>query len=148
MSLKNSNKTFNGHVVFLGLRFLGFLVLCPWEVLGQTQWQQYETKHVIIQYHSISDLKKFDRSIDFGDGGLSSLFSSGSKDPISSLKKKVDAIFVRVQQILDMYGKLKKKVIIRIHSDGDELGRIYASFTGGRKRTVRAWYIYEHNTYI
>jgi hypothetical protein len=95
----------------------------------------------------MDDLRKFDEKIDYspGEWGLKSLFSSsGSGDQIASLKKKMDALFERVQEILEMRGKVKK-VTINIYPNQNRLHEAYYEIAK-RKCRIRAWYIYRTNT--
>ncbi len=113
----------------------------------KSQWQRIETKHTIIQYETFEDLKDFDSNIDYSPEGFSllNLFSAGDSDnPAGSLAKKLDSLYERVQQILDMRGMLKK-VRINIYSNRRRLHEAYLSITGQECR-VRAWYIFEVNT--
>jgi hypothetical protein len=111
-------------------------------------WERLETKYTIIHHHSLEDLKKFERKIDFasGDFSLKSLFSeSNQEDAIGKLRLKIDALYERVQEILDMRKKFEKKVIIQLNPGRKELARAYRELFGGELR-VRAWYLYEMNT--
>jgi hypothetical protein len=118
------------------------------------QWQRLETKYTIIRYQSMEDLKKFGRKIDYSPEGwsLKRLFSrSGSDSLAEDLKMKVDAIYERVQEILDMRNKAQK-VFINIYSHKNQLlavrRRMFQnSFSAyGILSPPRAWYIYELNT--
>ncbi len=113
----------------------------------RSQWQRIETKRTIIQYKSLEDLKDFDNNIDYSPEGFTftNLFSAGDSDnPSGSLTKKLDFLYRRVQQILDMRGMVKK-VRINIYPNERKLHKAYRSITG-RKCRVRAWYIFEVNT--
>ena len=113
----------------------------------KSQWQRVETKHTIIQYETLEDLKDFDSNIDYSPEGFSllNLFSAGDPDdPAGSLTKKLDSLYERVQQILDMRGMLKK-VRINIYSNTRKLHEAYLSITGQECR-IRAWYMFEVNT--
>jgi hypothetical protein len=113
----------------------------------KSQWQRIETKHTIIQYQTLEDLKDFDSNIDYSPEGFSfgNLFSAGDSDnPAGSLTKKLDSLYERVQQILDMRGILKK-VRINIYPNRTSLHEAYLSITGQECR-VRAWYMFEVNT--
>jgi len=110
-------------------------------------WKRIETKHTIIQYETVNDLKKFDGKIDYSTGEftLKGLFSaSDSKDPAGSIKKKVDLLFERVQEILDMRGRVRT-VIINLYPNKQRLHNAYFTVTH-TKCHIRAWYIYESNT--
>jgi hypothetical protein len=113
----------------------------------KSTWQRTETKHTIVQYETSEDLKDFDSAIDYSPDGFSlgNLFSAGDSDnPAGSLAKKLDSLYERVQQILDMRGILKK-VRINIYSDRGKLHETYLSITGQECR-IRAWYMFEVNT--
>ena len=113
----------------------------------KSTWQRIETKHTIIQYETVEDLKDFDSNIDYSPDGFSfsNLFSAGdSDDPAGSLAGKLDSLYERVQRILDMRGMLKK-VRINIYSNRKKLHEVYHSITGQECR-VKAWYIFEVNT--
>jgi len=110
-------------------------------------WQRVETKHTIIQYQSSKYLVDFDDAFSYSAGGFSfgNLFSnSDANNPAGSLAKKLDALYERVQHILDMRGNLKK-VRINLYPGKTELGEAYRAITGQECR-VRAWYIFEANT--
>ncbi len=108
-----------------------------------TSFQRIETRYAVIRYETLKDLKKFDRKIDYnpGESSLKSLFSSsGSKNVIDSSKKKVEALFRRVQEILDMRGKIEK-VNINLYRK-KRFNEVYYRLAG-IKRRVRSWYIFE-----
>ena len=64
--------------------------------------------------------------------------------PLSSVKRKIDAVFERVQQILDMRKPIRK-VNILIYPNRAGLEAAYSALTGEECR-VRAWYVYEGNS--
>lgn len=131
---------------------LGLILLCTCSVVkGQEStdilWLNIETKHTIIRYQSERDLKKFNSKIKYRveRWSLEGLFSSsGSSDLEDTLSNKVDALFERVQQILDMRKKIKK-LTIHIYHDKEQLQKAYESIYEGPCR-VRAWYEYKFNT--
>ncbi|MBW2075389.1 MAG: hypothetical protein JRI58_11710 [Deltaproteobacteria bacterium] len=117
------------------------------EISDDTTWKSIETKHTIIQYQTLEDLKKFNKKVAYYSlgWGLKSLFSgSGSDNMADKLKKKVDALYRRVQEILDMRKKIEK-VIINIYHDKKQLHAAYYKIFK-KKCPSRAWYIYEYNT--
>ncbi len=109
-------------------------------------WQTLPTRHTLIHFQSQTDLKKFNAHIDYADDH----WRDGQGNPTSSptleqqIKTKVDAIFRRVQQILDMRKKVKT-VNILLYSNRAQLRRAY-ELLFSKPCYVRAWYIYEHNT--
>jgi len=116
------------------------------QTTGTSSWKRLDTRYTIIQYQTSKDLAKFNRKIDFSseEWGVKSLFSgSGSKDPVGATQKKVDAVFARVQEILDMRKRVKK-VIINIYPR-QLFHKIRYRITGS-KRPIRSWYIFNLNT--
>ena len=129
-----------------------FLLLYPCGVLhaqtpGDATWQSLETKYTIIHYQSLKDLKEFNHKVDYspGEWGLKRLFSRpDSNKMIDKLKKKVDALYERVQDILDMRKRMKK-VTINIYHNKKQLHAAYHEIYK-KPCKLRAWYIYEYNT--
>jgi hypothetical protein len=114
---------------------------------GESSWNRIETKHAIIRYASQQDLGKFDANIDYspGEWGLKRLFSSSdSGGQVDHLKKKIDALYERAQEILQMRGKLKK-VFINLYPDREALGQAYYRLTK-RQCRIRAWYVHRLKT--
>jgi hypothetical protein len=121
------------------------------ETSREALWQHIESRHTIIKCETLKDLERFGDNIDYspGEWGLKNLFSfSGSKDPIVSLKEKVDAVFERVQEILDMHRNMEKVVII-IYTNNK---RFYEARTQiirenliGKNSRIRSWYIFKQN---
>ena len=117
------------------------------ETSNDTTWQSIETKYTIICYQSFKDLKDFDNNIDYspGEWGFKRLFSSRDSDSLTdNLKKKVDALYERVQEILDMRKRMKK-VTINIYHNKKQLHAAYYKISKTPCQ-YRAWYIYEYNT--
>jgi hypothetical protein len=117
------------------------------EVIKDSDNHNLETRHTIIHYHSIGDLKKFERRIDHPDGKwdfLSDLFGSNSDTIHDKVKKKVDGIFRKVQQILGMHKRMDK-VHIHICRNRKQLNdKYYRMF--GRPCRFQAWYVHQLNT--
>ncbi len=125
-------------------------------VMGETSSLTFplilETKYTILHYRSIEDLEDFDDEIDYSEEGVfSRLFSSSDVDDLEEkVKNKVDALFRRAQEILDMR-KIMKKVIIKIHRNREEIKRAHAEIYGtarrsSNRRVPRAWFRYKNNT--
>ena len=110
-------------------------------------WQMIETRHTVVRYQSLEDLKKFDKKIKYrvGNSGLRSLFSSsGPNEPADTVTRKVDALFERAQQILDMRKRIKK-VTINVYHDKKQLREAFERIY--RKTChIRAWYEYSYHT--
>ncbi len=110
-------------------------------------WETIKTKHAIVRYQSMDDLKRFNNKIRYKVKG-SSLFglfsSSDDKDIIDIVGKKVDALFERAQEILDMRKKMDK-VTINAYHDKDQL---HAAFERIYRKPcrIRAWYEFRYHT--
>lgn len=138
--------------VFSGIIHIAVLLLClfwgPGAAAGQGQEsrerQSLETLHTVILYGSDDELAAFAGNIDFGPDLRRGFFSRPrARDLHETARNKVDALFRRVQEILDMSGKMKK---ITIHCFADRQA-LDAAFTAiyGRENQVRAWYRYKNN---
>ena len=116
------------------------------EVSRMEPWQPIESQHTFIQYITLKDIKTFDNSIDYmpRKWEAKNLFSFiSAKDPIDSIKKKVDALFDKVEQILGIYGR-RDKIIIHLYPKKgfyEVRDRI-----NGKNCRFRAMYIFEQNT--
>ncbi len=114
---------------------------------GDTQWNRIETKYTVIRYQSENDLAKFSKKVDFGDkNGFSvmSFLGFGKDKLISTVSAKVDAVYERSQEILDMRRKMKK-VTISIYPDQEQLHKACAEICKD-PCAGRAWYLFEQNT--
>jgi hypothetical protein len=111
------------------------------------RWQNIETKYTIVRYQSLEGLKKFNHKIRYGQErwGLRRLFSTpGSDEVIDKITKKVDILFERVQEILDMRKKMNR-VTINIYHNKKQLHDAYSRIYKKSCR-IRAWYRYKNNT--
>jgi len=147
MSIVKPPKTLLLHLWY-GFFFLWTVVGTAYADLSKdTPWHILDTKYTKIRYHSWKDLKKFGNKIDYSPWSLDlkGLFTKKSHDDLENeIKLKVDAVYERVQEILDMR-KLMKKVIINIYHDKKELYAAYQKIFEKPCR-LRAWYVYELNT--
>ena len=112
-----------------------------------TPWYILDTKYTQIRYQSWKNLKKFGNNINYSPGlfDLKGLFTKKSHDDLKKeIKGKVDAVYERVQEILDMR-KWMKKVTINIYPDKKALHAAYEKIFGNPCH-FRSWYIYELNT--
>jgi len=130
----------------------GSFLFCPITVFqveasNHSTWQRLVTRYTIICYQNLEDLKKFDNKIDFspGEWGIKSLFSSsGSKQVKGKLARKIDALFEKVQEILDMHKRMKK-VRINIYKNKKQLQDAYYRIYK-KKCRIRSWYLFERKT--
>lgn len=110
-------------------------------------WVTMETKYTIICFLKVEDLDSFSSSIDFDPKSweLNQLFSDKSPDTIhEEISAKIDNLYERVQEILDMRKK-STKVFINIYPDRKALDQAYYEIYQS-ENNIRAWYIFESNT--
>lgn len=127
--------------------FCSLIFISPVFAQDARPWQELETEHTIIKYQSDKDLILFHKSVKYGPGkwNRNPLFSDISVSEIRTmLSEKVDAIFMRAQEILDMEKKLKK-IKIHIYPDSFSLKQVYTEIYKGPCK-IRAWYRYRTNT--
>lgn len=135
-------------LIWASLFFLWPCAAAQTEAADGLPWRSIETKHTTIRYQNVDDLEAFDEQIDYSPekgGGIKSLFSSSeSKSLPEKLSRKIDALFERVQKILDMRKKMKK-VKINIYGDKRRLAAAYQTLFK-KSCGVRSWYLYEFKT--
>ncbi len=110
-------------------------------------WVTIETKYTIIRFFKAEDLDAFSNSIDFDpkSWALNKLFSDKRPDTIhEEISAKVDNLYERVQEILDMRKK-SPKVFITIYPDRKALDQAYYEIYQS-ENNIRAWYIFDNNT--
>jgi len=115
------------------------------------EWQTFETKHTIIHYQSSEDLKEFNKKLDCFSGGwgFMRIFSGSDSDNLKKkIRKKVDTLYEKVREILDMR-KRTRKVNIKIYSNKNQLKIAYRKINKRSDRSYkdstspRAWYIHQ-----
>jgi len=114
----------------------------------RSPWIGMETRYTLIRYEKLDDLKKFDGKVNFlpSDFSLKSLFSETAPQELEGkVRRKIDALYERVQEILDMRKRTEKKVVIELHPNKKSLKQAYHRLFGG-ELNVRALYVYEINT--
>ena len=108
-------------------------------------WHTLETKYTKIVHQYESDFIKLESEIEYAhDWQGQSLSESVHKDFKVRLSHKVDVLFERVQQILDMRSRTKK-VKIKIYPDKKALRLAYFALFY-KKCRLKAWYLFERNT--
>lgn len=97
-------------------------------------------------FQSGNDIKKFNSSIGFSEGVKTSGFFSSltAQELEAELIKKTDALYEKVQRILDMRKKMKK-VQVNVYTSSRELQKVYSSMYK-RSGNLRAWYVYRRHT--
>ena len=126
-----------------------FSVPCPAagkEDAADKGWYTVETSHTVIQYKSMEDLKKFNESVDYNPAATDVrwLYLRNANTLEEKIRNKTDAIFERVQEILDMR-KSMRKVTVNLYSDKENLQKAFWN-TAKKNAHYRAGYILEYNT--
>ncbi len=136
------------------LFFLSWMILFPGSlsvrvyanVTEDSSWHQLETRHTIIHYQSIGDLKQFDRKISYHTGKwgvLSTIFGSNSNAPHDKVRKKVDGIFEKIQHLLGMRKRMDKVHIYICRNKKQLQDNYYRIFD--KPGRFRAWYAHSFN---
>jgi hypothetical protein len=127
----------------------GFLLLIPLQtaragVWDNPKWHNLKTRHTIIRYSNMGDLFKLNQMIQYypRDTGVKSLTGLKDVKTLSQiLKKKVDALYERAQEILDMR-KQVKTVVINVYPNKKALDAAYYAIFK-EECPLRAWYLFE-----
>ena len=113
----------------------------------ELNWQEIKTRYTILCYQTSEDLIGFNKKINYSPGisGLGWLtHGSSSKNLEDRLKIKIDAIFQRVQQILDMRKRIDR-VRINLYQNKRQLGDEFKDLYH-KECYLRAWYVFEKHT--
>lgn len=137
-------------IVVIGSTLL-FELLGEWGVLaGDCRAADGEytvvTQHTILIFNAVEDMAAFNKALNYpGDSSLSGIFTApGAKEVETELVQKIDLLFVKVQQILDMRKEMRK-IRVRLFSNDEQLAEAYKKIFK-QKINVRGWYVYEFNT--
>ena len=135
------------YCIVIILFFLPTAPLAYPETIQPPTWLLLETRHTLLYYQKTEDLSIFSRSMEYGqeNWSLKRLFSEGAPDTLKEeVSRKVDALFERAQEILDMRKKMPK-ITIHIYPNRRELDSAYHAIYHS-ENNIRAWYLYETNT--
>ncbi len=136
---------------FLAILALVILMVCPLSAgadeIRILSWQILKTQHTIIKYQSARDLARFHTAVEFGPLDLNrslELEDLTHQQIADMVIQKVDAIFTRAQEILDMRKLFDDPVSIFVYPDKKALKKAYESIYSGECR-IRAWYRFKTN---
>jgi hypothetical protein len=110
-------------------------------------WRSLVTDHCTIQYQRLEDLEKFCEAIEYTpqkEGLKWALSDAKPGDLKGRVARKVDALFVRAQEILDMHKRMKN-LNINLYANKRKLGVAYQGLFK-KPCNVRSWYLYEFKT--
>ncbi len=134
-------------------KYLVLIIMLYLSISAKSAYSQEEnrrffsSKFCTVFYYDDVDLKRVNRRVNLG---FSNFYSPRSyrEDPGFSiediLSDKLDAIFNRAQDILDMY-PAKIHVAINIYKTQADLDRVYEEFFN-EKNSATSFYIYKTNT--
>ena len=149
-SIFSTNRTLLKHLYPFAWGFLFAAGLCLMpagrDARADSQaWQSLPTRHAILQYQSGRDLEHFRKGISHSAGIPDGLIGvPGGSAAKTLLADKVDTLFERVQDILDMH-KDMPMIRIRIYPGAEAL----QAARPGRANSpadIRAWYQPEEHT--
>ncbi|WDP92950.1 MAG: hypothetical protein HUN04_25775 [Desulfobacter sp.] len=115
------------------------LALSPWKIII--------TRFTLIKYKSREDLERFHTSVKFGPVKWNrplALETITGQQLEEMVREKVDAVFERAAEILDMKKRFAP-VNVNLHSGTASLKRAYERIYSGECR-LRAWYRFKTNT--
>jgi len=106
---------------------------------------ELKSNFVRLVFSDQDDIARLDKKIDFGDSG--GWFAASTPAAAQErLLRKIDAIYTKVQRILDMRKPpMQPTVVLQVARDEDELAAISVKIFK-RRASARAWYVYMHNT--
>lgn len=110
-------------------------------------WKIIQTRFTRVKYHSSQDLDQFHAAVNYGPAHWNvSPHATGlsSEQYHDIIRKKVDLVFSKAAEILDMH-KAFEPVNINLYTDKDALASAYKGIYSGQCR-IRAWYRFKNNT--
>lgn len=114
---------------------------------GDIFWQSIETKYTVIYYKTLLDLNNFNNHINYPQetSDLKRRFYPENSNVLAGrIEIKVDALYERVQEILDI-GKILDKVAIYIFHNNVSLNHAIHRISKKEGRQ-RSWYYHPGNT--
>lgn len=130
--------------VLIAVLIVGPLTFCSNSLA--TDGYTVHTKYSKFSFTSKEDVRRLNSSLDFSTGKRAGgLFSKATDKEIEyELIKKVDALFAKVQRILDMRKKMKK-VQVNIYPNKAGLHKAFYELYK-KECKLRGWYLYRKNT--
>jgi len=134
--------------VIFALSIIFYIAFCG--KMGYSQEEKrgaFSSKFCTVFYEDGVDLKKVNRRLNLGFSNFYSMRGHREKAGFLTediLSDKLDAIFKRAEEILDMY-PARVNVTINIYNNQEELNKIYEEFFG-EPNTAISFYIYKTNT--
>ncbi len=114
-------------------------------VLVDEDWLFVEGAYCTIFYKPTADLKRIERKLKKRRFSLErGLSSARLNDPADKVAYRMDLLYKRAQEILDMYPP-DMNVKIKIFADQEGLNRAYYRIFKQKKRHV-SFYVYKHDT--
>ncbi|RLB37155.1 MAG: hypothetical protein DRH20_08320 [Deltaproteobacteria bacterium] len=114
---------------------------------GATVWKELRTRHTIVMFRSRMDLETLEARLRLGPAlwGPDRLYGGSSGRELEDLlAQKIDAVYERVQEILDMRRKIGR-TRIRIYPTRADMEETYVR-AYRKPCPYRAWYVFEINT--
>ncbi len=147
-----STPTWRGVPFAVTLLALGMVVLClqPASAATKQTWQSALTRHTVIMYEDDAALMRFYRALQLSPElkrAYAHLPPVGAEQD-TPLARKVDFLFVQVQDMLDMHGPMPR-VVIRLHTAPLHIETHAPGARCGPITNPKAWYVTEtKNIYV
>ncbi len=134
-------------ITCLIVQLLGICLFSSYAIaFEEPAWQRLETCYTVILYKSEKDLEVFTRKIELSCKTSLLYFFNRHKSSLKHLaRSKVDRIFQKVQELLEMKRPLEQKVTIKLFPDKNCLKKAY-QYLYNDDGIPRAWYNYHNNT--
>jgi hypothetical protein len=134
--------------IFIILVFLSF----PVNLFGGENWKQLKTKYTVVFYRDGNALEEFERKLKMGVVSGLFMISEESKDlSITLLQRKIDRIFERDQELLNVSNTMNRINII-LHATQKEVAQAYLDISkkykmdpSGHQKHI-AFYVHNEKT--
>lgn len=123
------------------------LVFASNSLAAEDQWVRIDSRYCTILYANEVDLGQVNKRIDLAPrsfGWIKWWSSSEKKDLTEKLADKFDQIFMKVEEILDMYPR-RIQVKVKVFATKSKLDEAYYEIFGEENR-ASAFYVYRFNT--
>ena len=114
---------------------------------GSGDWQQIHTENTIIYFQNLDDLHQFNTRINYGlnnQKAVRTLEQKADSSLAEIIAEKIDALFRRSQEILEMQG-FTNKINVKIFKNRQQLSHAFYKLYK-KECNARAWYTHERLT--
>ena len=148
-------KIYHSHTgikIFKAVSLISFIIFLAFgkvdaDISDPGIWQQIHTENTILYFQSVDDLYQFDTLINYElncqkDEKITD--HNVISNSVHTISKKIDSLFRRSQNILEMQG-FTNKIIIKIFKNKKQLNHAFYNLYK-KECNARAWYTHEKLT--